>query len=173
MKRLLSERAGPGRGWLPVALFTLTVGLVSCSNEPEATRDETGAVASEGALDAFEIAVGDCIVDEAAASEEVVEVSSVTAVPCSRPHDAEAYSAFDLPDGDFPGDEEVAAAGDERCLEDFESFIGTPFEESRYDIFTIHPSEQTWNEMDDREVVCLVIDPEGGKLEGSLRGAAV
>jgi hypothetical protein len=175
MNRRLPERVHrvrSRRGWLTLVLFALTLGLVACSSEPRATRDDAGTVAAEGVLDASEIAVGDCINDEATTSEEVTEVSSVTAVPCGQPHDAEAYSVFDLPDGDFPGQEEVALAGEEQCMEDFESFIGTPYEESRYEIGTLFPTEEAWNEMADREFVCLVVDPAGAKLEGSLKGAA-
>jgi hypothetical protein len=162
----------PRRGWLTLALLALTLGLVACSSEPKATRDEAGTVAVEGSLDAFDIAVGDCIDDASTTSEEVTEVSSVTAVPCAQPHDAEAYSVFDLPDGDFPGQDEVSLAGEERCMQDFESFIGTPYEESRYEVSTMFPSEEAWNELADREFVCLVVDPAGAKLEGSLEGAA-
>lgn len=157
---------------LPAAvLLTLCLGLTACSSEPEATRDDTGAVASQGAVDAFSVALGDCV-QEPPATDDVELVEQVEAVPCDQPHDGEVYALFDMPDGDFPGEEAVSTAGDDRCVTEFATFIGTSYEESRYDITTLFPTQDSWEELDDREVVCIVLDPEGGQLTGSLEGVA-
>ena len=154
---------------LPAALLVLA--LTGCAEErPTAQRDEAGAVATEGAVDPFEVALGDCVEQPVGSEEEVEEVEEVKAVPCGQPHDGEVYAVFDLPDGDFPGDEEVAAAGEERCVKDFGTFIGTPYEESQYDITSLFPTRESWETKDDREYVCIVVAPEGQQATGTLKG---
>jgi len=158
---------------LALAALLASLALTGCSDEPEATRDDTGAVATEGSVDAFDVAVGDCVNDpEGIDSEEGAVFDSIEAVPCDEPHDNEIYHQFDLPDGDYPGDDAVFEAAGVECEEQFESFIGVSFEESALDIAPITPTKESWELDDDRTATCAVYDPAGpvtGTLEGSKR----
>jgi hypothetical protein len=160
------------RRLLPAALLLLALGATACgdSGPAEPERDASGAVASAGAVDPFEVKLGDCVDEPVSSTDEVEEVESVKAVPCDSPHDGEVYAVFDLPDGDFPGDEEVATAGEERCVEEFATFVGTPYDDSEYDITSLFPTKQSWEEKDDREYVCIVVAPEGEQVTGTLKG---
>ena len=158
---------------VPIVLLALALTTTACgSDEPAAQRDEAGAVATEGSIDAFDVELGDCVQQPDADDADVEEVESVEAVPCDQPHDGEVYSIFDLPDGDFPGDEEVGAAGEDRCVEDFGSFIGLSYDESVYDITSLFPTRESWESADDREYVCIAVAPKGETVTGSLEGAA-
>jgi len=159
------------RRYLFAALLDGSLGLSACSSGTEATRDEAGAVASEGSVDAFSVQLGDCLNEPIPAGEALQEVEDVAATPCGQPHDGEVYAVFDLPDGDFPGDDAVGKAGEERCVTDFEAFIGMPYDDSALEFFTYQPTEASWETQDDREIVCVVVDPEA-KTTGSLEGAA-
>lgn len=160
------------RRTLPAVLLTLALGATGCAAErTTAERDEAGAVASEGAVDPFEVKLGDCVEQPVSGSDDQVEeVESVKAVPCGQPHDGEVYAVFDLPDGDFPGDEEVAAAGEERCVSEFATFIGKPYDDSQYDITSLFPTRESWEGQDDREYVCIVVAPKGQQATGTLKG---
>lgn len=153
---------------LPLLLATV---LAGCG--PTAVRDDTGAVATAGTVDAFSVALGDCVSEggAAAATEEVVEVSQVEVVPCSETHDSEVYAVFDLADGEFPGDEAVMGSADEGCYGAFADFVGLAYEDSALDFGTYFPTEESWNGFEDREVVCLLVDPAGA-VTGTLEGAA-
>jgi len=131
-----------------------------------ADRDETGAIVSAGTVDAFGMQVGDCYNDSTLDDDEV---DSVPGVPCSDPHDNEVYALFDIIDPSFPGDAlaDMAHAG---CLERFESFVGKDYESSSLDITTLYPTRESWQEQNDREVVCAVYDVELAKLTGSVKG---
>jgi hypothetical protein len=97
------------------------------------------------------------------------EFFTVETVPCSEPHSEEIYAVVPLPEGDFPGDEAVAAQADESCTAEFESFVGLPYEESVLYYNYLYPTDEpTWNGVF-REVVCSVYDP-AGEVSGSLRG---
>ncbi len=156
---------------LPAVLLLLVLGAAACGEDrPAAQRDEAGAVASAGAVDPFEVELGDCVQEPVSSSEEVEEVESVKAVPCAQPHDGEVYAVFDLPDGEFPGEDEVSSAGEDRCVEEFATFVGKAYEDSQYDITSLFPTKESWESQDDREYVCLVVAPEGEQVSGTLKG---
>ena len=122
------------------------------------------ACSSEG--DVFSLEVGACFDDP----DSLEQVSEVPVVDCAEPHDNEVYATFDLPDGDFPGIEQVQTAASDGCLGDrFESYVGTPYPESAIFASALWPTEQSWS-AGDREVVCFLFEPEQ-KLIGSQRNA--
>ena len=141
----------------------LLAGPVACGGD--AKRDDAGQVQEESDVSATKVRNGDCI--EGAVTGEV---SSLTAVPCSEPHGAEAYHAFDLPTGEYPGDEPVATAAEQGCIDAFEDFVGKKYEDSVLEISPLTPTAESW-EADDRQVLCFLRDPER-PTTGSLRGAA-
>ncbi|WNB85714.1 septum formation family protein [Cellulomonas sp. ATA003] len=137
--------------------------------EPE--RDEaTGEITEAAQADAFALRVGDCLTLEAEVTEELQEFASVPTVPCEEAHDSEIYAAHDLEGDEYPGDDAVVASADELCLADFTTFVGTPYEESVLELTTFFPSSDSWSMQDDREVLCVVVDVEGG-VTGTLQGA--
>lgn len=132
----------------------------------ETTRNGDGQITEGGGLGAFVIQNGDCI----NLPEESL-IQSVEGVPCAAPHDAEAYLLFDLADGPFPGIDWVSEAAANRCVSAFHAFVGVAFERSELDVFYLHPTEESWNELDDREVVCMVTTMDGSQVTGSLGGS--
>ena len=147
-----------------VAALGLVV-LGACgTNEP--SRDASGAVEEAGDLRVDRVRAGDCF---DAQDDESVETLPV--VPCAEAHDNEIYEVFNLPGESWPGLEEVQQAAAEGCLGPFAEYVGVSLAESSLDAFPITPSEESWNEQDDRTVLCVVTDPEG-PVQGSLAGAA-
>jgi hypothetical protein len=150
------------------------LGVVAYNVATDADRDASGNIVDGGNVDAFTIRLGDCFNDTAALrTDEGGEVSSLPGVPCSKPHDNEVYAVFDVGFDAFPGDEQMAGAAFEQCLERFASFVGTDYEVSTLDITALYPSSQSWSLQNDREVVCAVFDMNGGKLKGSAKDSAI
>jgi hypothetical protein len=141
--------------------------LAGCSSEVE--RDEATGQVTEVVEDAdiFQLKVGDCY-NNTDPNAELIE--SLPIVPCSEPHLAEVYHAFDVPDGDtFPG-QAVIDAETEKCIgEPFTAFIGLPYQESVFSVLPFTPTAQSW-EIGDREILCTVTDP-AGDTTGTLAGA--
>lgn len=120
----------------------------------------------------FALEEGVCFDDTGPPSDgsEVAEVAEVPIVDCGAPHDNEVYATFELPDGQYPGEEQVVRLAEQGCLERFEGYVGTSYEQSELSLFTLFPTEETWTAADDREVVCAVF-LDGGQLEGSVEGS--
>ena len=165
-------------------LASATLLLTGCSAvqgmiggvEPE--RDEaTGEITEAANADAFALRVGDCLTyaEEVPAEvseeePELEEVSSVPTVPCGDEHDSEVYAAHDLEGEEFPGDDAIIASADELCFADFQPFVGTAYDDSTLDFTFLAPTATSWEYADDREVLCIVMDPAGG-VTGTLKGA--
>jgi len=146
------------------------VGLVAggaAAFQDDAVRDETGVVQEAGAVGAFRIQVGDCLADPGTGLVETVD-----AVPCSDPHQSEAYHSFELTFLDWPGEEGLSEAAGQGCYDQFFPFVGMTYEQSIYDFTWLEPTEASWNEIDDREVVCFVSLYDGGDKTGSARNAS-
>ena len=153
-----------------VSFSALAVMVAICFGCAPAERNEAGEIEVGGSVDAFTIQVGDCYDDRFSLSDEV---SDVPGVPCSEQHDNEVFATFDLPSGDWPGDERVTEAADEGCLERFQGYVGATYEESVLMITTMTPSRGSWNQIDDREVVCVAYHMELEKLTGSVRNTGM
>ncbi|MEX2049437.1 MAG: septum formation family protein [Gemmatimonadota bacterium] len=134
-----------------------------------AERNSAGEIMTAGSVGAFEVRVGDCFDDEAF---ESTEISEIPAVPCAQAHDNEVYAAFDLPD-EWPGDDKVEELAYAGCYERFAGAIGKGYEDSVIDYTTIYPTEGSWKQRDDREVICVGYHMEYEKLTGSIIGSGL
>jgi hypothetical protein len=158
---------------LIIAIIAIAAGYFYIQYQ-QADRDETGAVVSEGAIDAFQIQVGDCFNDAPdQGKEDTIQVFDVAGIPCSQPHDNEVYAIFDAALAEFPGSDEMSNLAHEACVERFEAFVGRDYETSKLDVYPMYPTIESWNQRDDREIVCALYDPDLAKLTGSMRGTGI
>ncbi len=120
-----------------------------------------------GDSEVFDIPVGACF---DSSSLEGDQVATIEILDCAEEHDVEAYASLELSGEAYPGQDEILAQADEFCLAEFDSFIGTAYQDSVLDFSFLYPTEESWGE-GDREVLCLAISPEPvtGTLEGTAR----
>ncbi|PYF99493.1 Septum formation [Georgenia satyanarayanai] len=116
----------------------------------------------------LDLEVGDCLNQSDLEGEEV---SSAAAVECTEEHDAEIFGEHVFSGDDYPGVDTVQAESQETCLAEFEEFIGLPYEESALPFTMLYPSEQSWNDADDRTTLCIVVSDE--PLTESLEGSKI
>lgn len=172
-------------GVLAVAVLLLTIGS---TDGPDASEDpapvstpgprpsdepapvpspaETPAEGTEMVTFA-ELEVGQCL----PFIEWDEEVYELPIVPCDQPHTDEVYLIFDVPDGEFPGDDALQSAATERCESAFGEFVGRPYAESELDMYWFVPTQASWNRLDDRAIQCIAFsyDEVTGTLEGAAR----
>lgn len=128
-----------------------------------------GLLASACGQSVFELAIGDCI-----NLPDGVSVTDVENVECTEPHDAEVYALPQLsqgPDEPFPGDSVISEFVEERCTAAFEGYVGRDFATSAIFSTALTPSQEGWENADDREVVCLLVGEGGAQLTGSKRNS--
>jgi hypothetical protein len=120
----------------------------------------------------FDLNVGDCFIDSEMEAVLVgEEVTEVPLVDCAEPHDSEFFHSHQMEDGDYPGDEAVNAAATEQCEgQAFTDFVGLPWDESALYALPLTPTEESWNQIDDREILCYVHNPDE-MVTGTMQGA--
>ncbi|CAN5234377.1 septum formation family protein [soil metagenome] len=117
--------------------------------------------------DVFSITVGDCLNDASVSGQ----ISTVPIVDCSGPHDSEAYFSGNLDGTDYPGEDAVKQGAEGVCGPAFATFVGAPYKEgSGYDYSYYTPTKESWA-AGDREIMCVVFDPSGAQVTGTLKGS--
>ena len=158
-----------------LALFGAGVAATSADPfDPPAESDDGGVTIgpSEQASsprtpsDASTLPVGLCL-DEVPSGI----ISPANVLDCAQPHTYEVFGSFFLSDGAFPGDDAIESSAYEGCDAVYPDYVGIPWEQSTLAYYYVSPSEETWAE-GDREISCLLYDPDVDQTTGSLRGAA-
>lgn len=152
------------------ALAVLTVALAGATLSGCSLIGNIGGASTPPAegttTDVFTVKVGFCLND----GDATGEVSEVNVIDCASPHDSEAYKSVIMADGDFPGETAVDDQAVSECTSAFSGFVGIDYETSTLDFSYYYPTEDSWGS-GDREILCLVVDPNG-KTTGTLEGAA-
>ena len=146
----------------------IVLAFVAYKAYTEAGRDDSGAIVDAGSMDVFQLRVGDCFDD----TDNLDEISSLPAVPCSEPHDNEAYARFDMTIPEYPQGDGMFEMAYDACLDRFEPFVGRDYESSNLDIMTLYPTIESWRQ-NDREVICAVYDLDADKLVGTVKGLGI
>ena len=131
-------------------------GVTNPTDRPTTEATET----AEGSV--FDIKVGDCL-----AKPDGTQVSDITVIPCSNPHDYEVYAEMELKGSSLPSDADKQA--DDFCSKEFETFIGKPYADSSLSYTYFTPTSQSWD-AGDKLISCMVQDPSG-QTSGSLKGS--
>ncbi len=148
---------------LRAATFTLVavlVGLGGCSDD---TPDPTKPTAAP----ALDVQVGQCLqVTEALDSE----VASLPVIDCAQEHTHEIFAAIeDTTDDVFPGATKLEAFSETACYGEFEGYVGINWLDSSLFITWIYPSLTSWNDEDDREILCVLGAKNATPLTGSMK----
>lgn len=155
------------KNWAIYALIVAGVFIYGAVSEVD--RDSSGTIVGGGSIDPFQIQVGDCFDDASSVDDEI---SSLPGLPCSEPHDNEAFAVFDVANESYPEGDGMSEIAHNSCLRHFDAFVGKDYQSSSLEIFTLFPTVDSWAQ-DDREVICAVYDMNAGKLVGSVKGRAL
>ncbi|MGD2060555.1 MAG: septum formation family protein [Acidimicrobiia bacterium] len=134
----------------------------------DADRADTGEIVGGGDLSVMTMRAGDCFDDP---DGEVVY--DVQAIPCSEPHDNEVFAIGEFSsDSDvFPGLIALDDSAYEQCTGSrFESYVGVGYLDSELGVFTLTPTEDSWDE-GDRGYVCALYRLDLAKLTGTARAS--
>lgn len=170
----VAARGGSRRPWCLLAVFAVSglyftiTGLSTTTTSlgerhaPRSTIDEP--------VSAFDLEVGDCVVD-IGIDDEVVDF--VQLVTCTEDDQFEVYHAFSLADGTYPGGDTIAGEANAQCLTAFDNLVGRAWEESIFDFQTFFPSRESWELDGDREVLCLLYRFDGMLKDSSAAGTGL
>ena len=119
-------------------------------------------------VDAFDLGVGDCLIEP-----DGDKITEVDVLPCTQEHDSEVYAAMDMTDAEYPGETAVDDAAAEFCVGEFQAYIGADYQESVLDIGLITPTSYSWTLGNDREILCTAYRMDGSPLTNTIRNSQV
>lgn len=117
----------------------------------ETKRDDSGAIVESGDLGVFNFVVGDCLTG----MPEGSSIDKATGTPCDQPHEFEVYAETYLSNDSETVPTDIETQADEFCLENFEPFVGLPYQDSALGFMTLVPTAESW-EQGDKELTCLI-----------------
>lgn len=161
-------------GALPLAISALAlVALVAVGcggGDAGAERDEAERIVSAGELSSLALRAGDCFVPP---DDPGTEVAEVEGVPCDEGHRHEVMALVPYDESELrPDDADLGTFADRACLAQFEPYVGADYLESSLFFTYLLPSIRSWNEVDDRVVVCVARSPEQ-ELTTSVAGTGI
>ena len=138
--------------------------LAACA---AATSLSAMALAGCSTSSVMHMSIGQCI-----QAPEGDQVSTVETVDCSKPHDAEVFFLHKVEDSEFPGQDSLSSTAEQVCIAAFQGYVGKSYEESSLDVTWFVPTTKSWSQ-NDREIVCMVTDMQGGKLDESVKNSGL
>ncbi len=134
------------------------------------TPTTSGGGGGSGSINVFDLEVGDCF--DVPSDGNITDVEGI---PCDEPHDNEVFATFDIaggPDAPFPGEDAVRQEAESQCAGAlFTDYVGVSYNESVFNATSINPTQETWEQVDDREVICVAQSPDDSPLTSSVQGA--
>ncbi len=124
-------------------------------------------VVSCGQGSAFSLEVGECLNEPRSSEFEDVDKG-----PCDEPHELEVFAVVQHPAGNdvpFPGTGRIEEVAFALCFALFEEYVDRSYADSVLDIVTFNPTRDSWDDIDDREIVCLLYDLESQYMDESMK----
>lgn len=101
------------------------------------------------------------------------EVTKLPVIDCDLPHTDEIYAVVDYDVNDvFPGLEALETFAQQVCVREFEPYVGVSAFDSTLNFTYLTPTLGSWNDHDDRAVLCVLRDGGSATLTGSMQGTA-
>jgi len=99
------------------------------------------------------------------------EVSELPVIDCDRPHTHEIYDRVRDEEHDvYPGFAELEQFAQLACYSSFEDYVGVnPFDSALF-VSWLVPTLDSWNDQNDREILCVAGRRDGGQLPGPIEG---
>jgi Septum formation/Domain of unknown function (DUF4190) len=157
--RRLGQR-GKGLAIAGLILSLVWVGVfvaASLASNSTATRQSaTGKITHRGDLGVFALATGDCFDNPT----DTQDIESVTAIPCTQPHDSQVFAKFDLSGDDdaYPAPDALNKLADTGCNSRTGS-IDKPKTTAAMTIRVLFPEQDAWAN-GQRTVSCLIVNPK-------------
>jgi hypothetical protein len=139
-----------------------------------------GSAAAQTSTSVFDVKPGECFVAPKAVNAELSDLSQV---PCTQPHTQEAYALVTYQAGSaapnsaaspggapYPGGDVLDKFAKGACAEHFTGYVGVDYLRSSLYYTYLMPSARSWQQDDDRTVLCFVTTT-GGTLTASVKGS--
>ncbi len=134
------------------------------------TTSTLATLPSGDEIGVFEVELGDCLLLPSGSSEG--EVETLDTISCAQPHDGEVLALTEIALGfgePYPGDEFIEQQAQVDCVQAFNDVTGVDFfQDLDWDLTWLTPTVGSWEQLNDREIVCIVTPLDGEPTTGRI-----
>ncbi|WP_370334675.1 DUF4190 domain-containing protein [Catenulispora sp. MAP5-51] len=153
-----------------IALFATLITVAIIVTPDPAQRDANGNVVKAGAVPVFKLHPKDCFTLPAGAlGSSNNDTRTLKVVPCSTPHDSEAFAYFDATESSFPGVDGLRTDGVSQCVKKLDGYLPDPASlPSGSRVQFIYPNKDAWGQ-GERRVTCFLQFPSATMTQSVQR----
>jgi hypothetical protein len=143
-----------------VRLISAAVGLVIVggialyNHEKSAQRSSSGQITRNGNLGVTSLRAGDCFQNTGTAGSTL---TSVTAVSCSTPHNAQVYALLPVSGSSYPGTAALNSQGQTGCRSATSADLDRTKLTATMSVVIFYPEQDTWDS-GQRAISCVITD---------------
>jgi hypothetical protein len=137
--------------WVVVVAIVIAVTVAS-----QARRSAAGTVSRSGQVDVFSLQVGDCF-QNPPAIQTALGVTSVTAVPCTTPHNAQIFAQLNATDPAYPGSQALLDETAHGCQAREAASLDKSKITNTMTLHFLFPEPDSWTN-GRRTLTCFVLD---------------
>jgi hypothetical protein len=149
---------------LAVALVAVGLVVTSCTGDDDDTKPQDQKV--------LDIAVNTGQPVCMQVTEDLpAEVKTLPIIDCAQPHSHEIFATVTSNESVYPGVDALGSFAQVKCLSAFEDFVGISAFDSQLSYTWLVPSLDSWNDKDDREVLCVLTRRDASPMVGTMKGS--
>ena len=135
---------------------------------PDTTSTTEAPLSAGRQLSFYVPAVGDCFDVRTADKQPNIYLK----LDCALPHQNEVFATVDYPGRDYPTNPDaLETLAKQKCPAAWTDYVGQPYETSSLEIAYFLPEQASWGNGVRHVIGCLVVDPSGDRITGSVRGS--
>jgi hypothetical protein len=140
--------------WAATIIALFAVGAASGGGSPSAGTGSSGSAGHPASVSVFSLPVGTCFDNPAG---NALGITSVTAIACTKAHDAQVFAEFDTTGGSFPGTTTLERRADTGCNARITGNLDESKITSTMSLHFIFPQQLAWDS-GQRRISCLIVD---------------
>jgi hypothetical protein len=143
--------------WVAVIVGLFVIGATTGGPSPgtgTGGSGSTGQASHSARVNVFSLRVGTCFDNPAGTT---LGIASVTAIPCTKPHNAQVFAEFDTTGSSFPGTTAMERRADSGCNARISGNLDQSKISSTMSLHFIFPQQLAWDS-GQRRINCLIVD---------------
>jgi hypothetical protein len=140
--------------WAVAIIGLFVVGATTGGGSPGASSGSPGQASHPASVNVFSLPVGTCFDNPAG---NTLGINSVTAIACTKAHNAQVFAEFDTTGSRFPGTAAMERRANSGCNARITGNVGQSKITSTMSLHFIFPQQLAWDS-GQRRISCLIVD---------------
>jgi hypothetical protein len=142
--------------WVVAIIGLFAIGITTGGKSPDAGISSPGQANHPASVSVFSLPVGTCFDNPAG---NTLGINSVTAIACTKAHNAQVFAAFDTTGSSFPGTAALERRANSGCSSRITGNVDQSKITKTMSLHFIFPQQLAWDS-GQRRISCLIVDSQ-------------